>query len=400
MLGHLDLEDLMTYAAGRRLLDADSHIMELPDFLVNHADPSMRDRLPPIDYTRSSMDEGEGWRLARQGGHDREYAADLEALGGPGLIRGPKEEKALGAFDSGDRVRALDLLGFEKQLVFSTLSGTVVFDRRLDVDIQYGATRAHNRGMAEFCAADPRLMAVASIPLQDPECALRELDTVMADGMHSVWVPHGDAGGRSPGHPDFDPFWARLAEAGIPFVIHVGGYPLHLPREWMNNGQPLPQDWMGGGENVRGKDFTIMHHAPERFLSALILDGVFDRFPGLRGSSVELGASWAPSFLERLDDLVEIFGRTEPALRALKRKPSEQLRQQFAFTPFPSENVGRLMERSSPDLYLFSSDYPHAEGGRNPIGRFEESLQGVDDAACKAFWSGNFERVFAAVLDA
>ena len=156
---------------------------------------------------------------------------------------------------------------------------------------------------------------------------------------------------------------------------------------------------MGGGENVRGKDFTIMHHAPERFLSAMVLDGVFDRFPRLRGASVELGASWAPSFIERLDDLVAIFGRTEPALRALERKPSEQLREQFAFTPFPSENVARLVERSSPDLYLFSSDYPHAEGGRNPIGRFEESLQGLDDAACEAFWSGNFERVFAGVLD-
>ncbi len=389
----------MTYAAGRRLFDADSHIMELPDFLANHADPGLRDRLPGIDYSRSSMDEDEGWRLARAGGHDRDYADELEALGGVGLIRGPKEEKALGAFDAADRTRALDLLGFEKQLVFSTLSGTVVFDRRLDGEIQYGAARAHNRGMTEFCSDDDRLMAVASIPLQDPESAVRELDTVIRDEMHAVWVPHGDAGGRSPGHVDFDPFWARLAEAGIPFVIHVGGYPLQLPGAWMNNGQPLPQDWMGGGENVRGKDFTVMHHAPERFLSALVLDGVFERFPRLRGASVELGASWAPAFLERLDDLVAIFGRTEPALRALERKPSEQLTAQFGFTPFPSEDVSRLIERSSPDLYLFSSDYPHAEGGRNPLGRFEESLSGQDEAVCTAFWSGNFERVFAGVLD-
>ena len=388
----------MTYAAGRRLFDADSHIMELPDFLINHADPAMRDRLPPIDYTRSSMDEGEGWELAKAGGHDRAYAAELESLGGVGLIRGPKEEKALGAFDSADRRRALDLLGFEKQLVFSTLSGTVVFDRRLDPEIQYGAARAHNRGMANFCGEDARMMAVASIPLQDPAFAIRELETVMNEKVEAVWVPHGDAGGRSPGHPDFDPFWARLAEAGIPFVIHVGGYPLQLPKAWMNNGQPVPQDWMGGGENVRGKDFTIMHHAPERFLSALLLDGVFERFPALRGASVELGAGWAPAFIERLDDLVAIFGRTEPALRAFKRKPSEQLTQQFGFTPFPTENVARLVERSNSDLYLFSSDYPHAEGGRNPIGNFEASLVGQNESTCEAFWSGNFERIFAGVL--
>jgi predicted TIM-barrel fold metal-dependent hydrolase len=388
----------MTYAAGRRLFDADSHIMELPDFLINHADPAMRDRLPPIDYTRSSMDEGEGWKLAKAGGHDRAYAAELESLGGVGLIRGPKEEKALGAFDSADRRRALDLLGFQKQLVFSTLSGTVVFDRRLNPEIQYGAARAHNRGMANFCGEDARMMAVASIPLQDPAFAIRELETVMSEKVEAVWVPHGDAGGRSPGHSDFDPFWARLAEAGIPFVIHVGGYPLQLPKAWMNNGQPVPQDWMGGGENVRGKDFTIMHHAPERFLSSLLLDGVFERFPALRGASVELGAGWAPAFIERLDDLVAIFGRTEPALRAFKRKPSEQLTQQFGFTPFPTENVARLVERSNSDLYLFSSDYPHAEGGRNPIGNFEAGLVGQSESTCEAFWSGNFERIFAGVL--
>ncbi len=389
----------MTYAAGRRLLDSDSQIMELPDFLTNHADPTMRDRLPPIDYSRSSMDEEDGWRLSRAGGHDRSYVATLEELGGPGLIRGPKEEKALGAFDAADRSRALDLLGFEKQLVFSTLSGTVVFDRRLEPEVQYAAARAHNRGMAAFCSDDSRLMAVASIPLQDPRRAERELETVIEDGMQAVWVPHGDAGGRSPGHLDFDPFWARLAEAGVPFVIHVGGYPLQLPEAWMNNGQPLPQDWMGGGENVRGKDFSVMHHAPERFLSALVLDGVFERFPKLRGASVELGASWVPTLLERLDELVSIFGRTEPGLRSLRRKPSTQLAEQFAFTPFPSENVARLIERSDPKLYLFSSDYPHAEGGRNPIGRFEDSLAGQPESSCRAFWAGNFERIFAAVLE-
>ncbi len=383
-----------TYAAGRRLFDADSHIMELPDFLSSHADPAMRDRLPPIDYAVSSVDEGEAWRLAKAGGHDRAYADELEALGGEGLIRGPKEEKALGAFDSADRKRALDLLGFERQLVFSTLSGTVVFDHRLDPDLQYGAARAHNRGMTDFCSDDPRLMAVASIPLQDPSLAIAELDEVIKTGMNAVWVPHRDAGGRSPGHRDFDPFWAKLAEAGVPFVLHVGGYPLQLPKAWSNTGSEEVRDWMGGGENVRGKDFTVMHHAPERFISAMVLDGVFQRFPMLKGAAVELGAGWAPALLERLDDLVEVFGRSEPALRELKRPPSEQLLGQFAFTPFVFEDVGKLIAKSSPDLYLFSSDYPHAEGGRNPIARFEKCIGHLDEDIQTKFWSGNFEQIF------
>ena len=213
-----------------------------------------------------------------------------------------------------------------------------------------------------------------------------------------MWVPHGDCGGRSPGHTDFDPFWARLAESGVPFVVHVGGYPLQVPPAWANNGRPAPPDWMGGGENVRGKDFSILHQAVERFLSLLVLDGVLERFPRLRGASVELGAGWAPTFVERLDDIVRVFGRNEKELGDFSRLPSEQLREQFGFTPYPFENVARLIERSSADFYLFSSDYPHAEGSRDPVGHFARSLEGCGGATKEAFWSGNFSRLFAGVL--
>ena len=385
----------MTYADGRRLLDADSHIMELPDFLSSHADPGVRDRLPPISYARSSVDEDDAAGLMARGGHDRAYVEELLALGDR-LTRGPKEEKALGAFDSSDRSRALDLLGFEKQLVFSTLSGTVVFDHRLDPELQYAAARAHNRGMIEFCADDPRLLAVASIPLQDPALAIAELDRCLEQRPGAVWVPHGHCGGRSPGHFDFDPFWARLAEAQVPFVLHVGGFALQLPPEWANNGRPPAADWMGGGENVRPKDMIALHHAPERFLGTLVLDGVLERHPSLRGASVELGAAWAPSLMMRLDDTVEFMGRSDPELSAFTRPPSQQLREQFGFTPFVFEDVGRLVGQTGSDYYLFSSDYPHMEGGRDPLGRFEASLADIDEGAREQFYWGNFERIFGA----
>ena len=385
-----------TYANGRRLLDADSHIMELPDFLAAHADPAFRDRLPEIDYSRSSVERDDVLGILEQGGrHDRDYAAKLVAEGDR-LIRGAKEEKALGAFDPADRSRALDLLGFERQLVFSTLSGTVVFDHRLDAEVQYAAARAHNRGMTEFCADDPRLLAVASLPLEDPDLACAELDRVLESRPGAVWVPHKHCGGRSPGHVDLDPLWARLQDAEVPFVLHVGGFPLQVPAEWANTGRPAPRDWMGGGENVRGKDFTTLHHAPERFVSSMVVDGVFERFPRLQGAAVELGAGWAPALLTRLDETVEIFGRSEPALRDMKRRPSEQLCQQFGFTPFPFEDVGRLIRETDPGLYLFSSDYPHAEGGRDPLGRFDRSLEGFEEGVRTRFESGNFERVFGA----
>jgi hypothetical protein len=80
----------------------------------------------------------------------------------------------------------------------------------------------------------------------------------------------------------------------------------------------------------------------------------------------------------------------------MKRKPSEQLISQFGFTPFPFEDVGRLVGETDPNLYLFSSDYPHAEGGRDPLGRFDRSLAEFDAETRTKFESGNFERVFGA----
>jgi len=46
------------------------------------------------------------------------------------------------------------------------------------------------------------------------------------------------------------------------------------------------------------------------------------------------------------------------------------------------------------DLYLFSSDYPHIEGGRNPIGRFESALEGRSEAVKDKFYAENFLRIF------
>ena len=139
---------------------------------------------------------------------------------------------------------------------------------------------------------------------------------------------------------------------------------------------------------------TALHHGPERFVSILLLDGVFERFRGLTGAAVELGAGYVPAMLQRLDWVQQIWQRTEPELAAFTRKPSEQLTEQFAFTPFVYEDVGALVRQSNPDLYLFSSDYPHVEGGRDPIGRFEGTLTGLDATVRDRFYSENFARVF------
>jgi predicted TIM-barrel fold metal-dependent hydrolase len=384
----------MTYAADRVLYDADSHIMELPNFLSEHADPAMRDRIPAIDFSANSGLQRNLEDFVAQGcAHAEAHVAKALALGDD-ILRGPKGYDAPGAFNSAERTKVLDLLGFKKQLVFASVSEAMVFSTRLDMDVRYGAARAHNRAMHAFCADDDRFMGVAAITLDDPALAIAELDIVLSENPGAVWVPHRDCNGRSPGHTDYDPFWAHLEEAGIPFVIHIGGDSLQVDRAWMNNGRPLPKDWLGGGENVRGKDMTSVHHMAERFLSMMILDGVFERFPRLKGASVELGAGWVPSMLKRLDWVVEIWSKTDAELAKLQRKPSEQMVDQFAFTPYVYEDIGDLIRQSPAELYLFSSDYPHPEGGRNPLGRFETSLAGVEAPALDKFYSENFIRVF------
>jgi len=279
----------MPYAQGRTFLDADSHVMELPNFLRDHADASMRDRLPELSFASGGRMQDALAELGARGGHGPERVEELANLG-DGLIAGPKGYDALGAFNPLERSRALDLLGFDRQLVFATFSPGAMFPPNVDRDVATAAASAHNRAMAEFCAADHRLIGVGATSLDDVDAAIRELDRIVELGLGAVWIPHRPADGRSPGHDDLDPFWARLAETGMPAVLHVGGVALQMPPEWMNTGRAVPTDWLGGGENVRGKDMVALHHAVEAFVGTLVLDGVLERHRGLRIGVIELGA--------------------------------------------------------------------------------------------------------------
>ena len=386
----------MTYAPPERAIyDADSHIMELPDFLKAYADPDIRDDIPEVSYSASLVSNEEVDVIMSQGGvHSAEHVQSMIDLGDK-LIESSKEIQALGAFNKQDRTTAMDMLGFRKQLVFATHSVAFPFhpSTKKPLNLRYGATRAHNRHMIDFCQSDDRLMGVGIVPLDDAELAYAELEFAIESGLEAIWVPHRAPHGKSPGHVDLEKFWALLAESGTPFLIHVGGAPLQALKEWSNNGRAAVKDWMGGGENVRTKDAAVMYQPPETFISMMVLDGVFDRNPKLRGAAVELGAGWVPEMLKRLDWVSKIYGRVDESVR-FERTPSQQLTEQMGFTPFPHEDVAMLIEQSNPDLYLFSSDYPHVEGGRNPLGKFDGWLEAESDEVKDLFFTENFLRLF------
>lgn len=189
----------------------------------------------------------------------------------------------------------------------------------------------------------------------------------------------------------------RGAEAGAPFMVHVGAQRMQIRAEYVNTGRPQATGWQGGGEALRLKDFPILHADTDEFLSVLVLDGVLERHRALRGGAIELGASWVPGLLRSIDHAVDNLARFDPDVQAFTRRPSEQIIEQLAFTPFPFEDVGRLIAESCDELYLFSSDYPHLEGGRNPLGRFAASLAQATEATRERFYSTNLMRIMPAL---
>jgi len=371
----------MSYAGGRTILDADSHVMELADFLDPYLDPEDRDRLK-----RRTMDALEP--VLRQAVERREQRREDEGA------RALAEERlmvdkgwfAMGGFEPEERSRVLDLLGFEGQLVFATFASTLFLGR--DLGRLYAGAGAQNRAVAAFCSHDPRLLPVAYVPLDDPVRAEATLADALAEGCAAVMVPSTPAGDRSPTHPDLDGIWGRLEAADVPFVLHVGGGGRLLDPAFHENARPVT-DHLGGGENVRSKDFLAIHHSPSVFLGVLVLDGIFDRFPGLRGGCIEQGAGWVVSWLRHLDHAQRAFRRTEPPLSELSDAPSAYVRRHLKFTPFPGEPVGWMIDQAGPELFMFSTDYPHPEGGRDPLASFEAALDGVDEADQDRFYRAN-----------
>ncbi len=376
----------MTYSGECLIFDSDSHLMELPDFLSAHASQKIKNRLP--DFRELLTGQFDPESHAGKSGHSPENVKKMMALGN-NLTKGPKWHEALGSFNGTERGLAIDLLGFRRQVIFSSFCARLIFGTE-DDELAYGAAAAHNRAIQDFARQDERMIGVAMVPLQDPEKAFVEINHAIELGLGAIWIAAEAPGGRSPGHPLHERLWSTMAEAGLPFMLHVGSAALQIGDEWMNDGMPAHLSARGGAEVIGSKDLTAIHFESNRFISTMVLDGVLEAHPDLRGGVIEIGAGWVPDMIRRLDHAVEIWSRSEPQLANMKRTPREQIVQQMRFTPYPFEDVAQMISESSPDLYMFSSDYPHAEGGRDPIGRFSRSIESLGSEVEEKFFSRNF----------
>jgi predicted TIM-barrel fold metal-dependent hydrolase len=392
--------DLMPYVEGRLIHDADAHLMETPTWLRDHAEDRYRESLPVLTYP--------GGNELRQTGDPIEQLADLNAsftrlrdrhasaeyrAAEDAEIMSRKNFAATGGFIAEDRPRALDHLGFSTQLIFNTFHNGRIYrlEHGSDPDLAYAAARAHNRGMLEFCSVDARLLPTLYIPLADPAQATAATKDAIEQGAAALLIASGCPSARSPSHLDFFPVWAQAQEADLPIVFHVGGTGDLIDASYFNNGLPIPKDFHGGDENFRSVDYMGIPGPPAQTLATLIFDGVLERFPELRIGVMEQGAIWVPSWLRQMESAFEAFARHEERLQALSMRPTDYVSRQIRFTPYPTEDVGWIIEQSSGDLMLFSSDYPHVEGGRKPVERFDASLEGASTSDRDAFYFGNFE---------
>jgi uncharacterized protein len=80
-------------------------------------------------------------------------------------------------------------------------------------------------------------------------------------------------------------------------------------------------------------------------------------------------------------------------LRILELTPTEYVRRHLKFTPYAGEPVGWMIEQAGPELFMFSSDYPHPEGGRDPLAKFEAALTSTSAADQARFYAQNMQEL-------
>jgi predicted TIM-barrel fold metal-dependent hydrolase len=385
----------LPYAEGRTYHDADSHVMETPDWLVPYADPDVRPLLKPLFL--ASVKPGEESfidELRRKHATPEYLAREADEI----MLR--KNWRATGSFLKEDRPRALDHLGFASQLVFNTFLNHRLLhhERGDDVGFGYGFARAHNRAIVDFCSVDRRLLGVGYVPLADFERTRAMAAEALALGCKALMIPSACPNDHSPSHVGLDPLWAQAQEAGVPVVFHVGGGGQLLSPSYFVNGLPPVPDFHGGAENFRSIDYMAIPYPPMQTVATLILDGVLDRFPRLKIGVIEQGASWLPGWMRTLDSAFDAFRKNEERLQKLSLRPSEFVRRSVRVTPYPAEDVGWIIRNAGEEVCLFSSDYPHVEGGRNPLKRFEATLGDASEEARRRFYCDNFVDLMGAAL--
>jgi predicted TIM-barrel fold metal-dependent hydrolase len=243
-----------------------------------------------------------------------------------------------------------------------------------DTEVLYDNLQAFNRWIDEdwgFAYKDT-IYAPAMLSMRDLDKACAELDRVLDAGARFVLLPAGPAYGRSPGDPYFDPFWSRINEAKAVVSYHISEfyYQSNVAADWGWKLAPPFQFSAWQWQNSYGE------RPITDTLSALIFDNLFGRFPNIKVLVSEFGAEWAPHFIRHMDKS-RGMARGGPWLGGqLKERPSTVFKNHIRVVPYPEDDTPGLAERlGTVDCLLMGSDWPHAEGLREPADMYQRVEQ-------------------------
>jgi aminocarboxymuconate-semialdehyde decarboxylase len=214
-----------------------------------------------------------------------------------------------------------------------------------DRDLARQIVRKHDEGLSAWCKQHPdRFVALTSVALQYPDLAAEQLEYAVKElGLRGASIG-GHVNGEPPSSEKYDPFWAKAQELGVPVFMH--------PNNAANIAREGSLDGRGGLGNIVGNPLETTV-----FLSRMIFDGAFDRFPRLKVVAAH-GGGYLPSYLGRTE--VACTVRSD-ANCANKRMPSEYLKDQIMVDSmvFSSEGLRHLVAETGVSQVVYGSDIPY-----------------------------------------
>ncbi len=367
------------------VFDADNHYWESSDAFTRHRDPRFLDRGLRVVEFEGKLKYFFGDRL-----HPiLPGPADLYGRPRPGALydyfAGRSDKATVGDelssedpaahpewFDRDARLGCMDQQGVEAAWLFPSHGVCMEGPMQPDIEAALEVLRAFNRWIDDewgFAYQD-RIFAVPFLSLSDVDAAVRELEWCLDRGARVVSIRNGPAftpdGMRSPADPVFDPFWARVQEAGIVVAPHAGfedGY-RHvedaLARSWGYIGSQHVGDTTALTVMEPFVQMLMKHRLVHDFAAVLVAHHLFERHPNLRVAFIENGATWVAPLLHSL----EVLAAQHPGMFALS--PVDQFVEHCWVAPFVEDSVDELARHLPVERILFGSDWPHAEGLAQP----------------------------------
>jgi predicted TIM-barrel fold metal-dependent hydrolase len=359
--------------------DADNHLYEPEDAFTRHLPRKFRKDVQYVqvngrtklalcgqlsDYIPNPTFDV----VARPGSHEKWYrGANSEGLSLRELSGTP--EKCRDAYRAPEpRLRLMDEQGIDATLMFPTLASAIEERMSHDHELVHAVIHSLNQWMLEEWSFGyrGRIFSTPIVTLMDVGLAVQELEFCLANGARTVLVRPapvpGYRGSRSFGLPEFDPFWARVAEAGIFVSMHASdsGY------------DRIARMWQGGSEfrPFEPDPFKLMLGFSSRAISdsiaALVCHGVFDRHPRVRVASIENGCNWVKTLVSRFR---HVYGQMP---KSFGEHPVETLRKHIFVSPFYEEPIREVANLVGVSQILFGSDFPHPEGLADPVDFLKE----------------------------